>query len=241
MKQQIPPMCLVVAVLLAAGSPSVIQAQVDSSNIPPQVSILWPAANCTSSYIFGSGTSIKIKANALDPDGSIAQVQFFADTTLIGVATNAPFCVIWTAVPSGSTPNLKAVAMDNLGATTVSASVQIIITGGFPTAPVFAINSPPNGTFFAAWRTFVFTAELLASPLGDTGPVEFFVGTNSVGIVTQSRPFTATTSPYSLTVTNVPEGDYILRVKKGGSYANSASCQPITIHVVKLAAQFPRG
>src|SRR6185436_10741151 len=66
---------------------------------------------------------------------------------------------------------------------------------------------------------------------------------NSVGTVTQSGPFTVSTPPYSLTVTNLPEGDYQLSLRKGGFSADSyapGSCDPVFIHVTKLGIRPPR-
>ncbi len=84
------------SVLLMLIGPS--PAQVQTSNLPPEVSILWPRTNCSGySYnrLVNPGTLLKIKASATDADGSIAQMQFFADSNLIGVVSNAPFSVIW--------------------------------------------------------------------------------------------------------------------------------------------------
>ena len=50
-----------------------------SSNLPPAVHISWPKDGAN----FTAGTSIRIKAETYDPDGMIAQVQFFAETNLI--------------------------------------------------------------------------------------------------------------------------------------------------------------
>ena len=54
-------------------------------------------------YVFIHDDVIRIKASAFDLDGSIAEVQFFADvynqpppaTNLIGVVSNAPYSVVW--------------------------------------------------------------------------------------------------------------------------------------------------
>jgi hypothetical protein len=66
-------------------------SQAQAQNLPPRVSLLWPGQGDS----FSAGTLIKLKAKATDPDGSIAQVQFFAGTNLVGTVTNPPFNVIW--------------------------------------------------------------------------------------------------------------------------------------------------
>jgi hypothetical protein len=56
---------------------------------------------------------------AADTDGTIAQVEFFHGTTLIGTGTAAPSRVLWNGVPAGSY-SLTASATDNQGAVTRS-------------------------------------------------------------------------------------------------------------------------
>ena len=151
-------------------------AQAGESNRPPEVSILWPRQDDS----FSAGILIKIKTVASDLDGSVAQVQFFAETNLIGVVTTPPFNLIWPVDIRGAaygTWDLKAVAVDNRGATTQSAPVRICYYTGGPPEPVLEIISPHNAAVFAAPATFDFSAEVLASFWG-AGPVEFFVGTN---------------------------------------------------------------
>src|SRR6266545_4958944 len=128
-----------VIILLMGPVPSLVQAQ--TTNLPPEVSIMWPADDCFHNYIFLLGTYIKIKANATDPDGSIAQVQFFADTDLIGVVSNAPFSMIWRALPNNSARIFKAVAVDDRGTSAESAPVTVVVAGNLPYPEVFEIVS----------------------------------------------------------------------------------------------------
>jgi hypothetical protein len=229
---------LLMGMLFAASYPAVVKGQ--STSRPPLVSISWPLTNCSSSYIFGPGTSFKIKADASDPDGSISYVQFFANSELIGVVSNAPFTVVWGKDAAHGAWTLTAVAVDDSGAQAQADPVQVVSLGGFPTPPVFSITSPHDGIVFAAPASFEFSVELLASYLADTGSVEFFLGTNSLGTVTQTGPLTASTPLYTLNVTDVPEGDYVLNVKKDGLSVRYASCKSIIIRVGKLGLQSPR-
>jgi phosphatidylserine/phosphatidylglycerophosphate/cardiolipin synthase-like enzyme/regulation of enolase protein 1 (concanavalin A-like superfamily) len=93
-----------------------------STNQPPTVSITSPANNAT----FTPLATIPISANAADSDGTVAQVAFYANSTLIGTSASAPYSVTWTNVPPGSY-SLTAVATDNGGATTTSAAVPITV------------------------------------------------------------------------------------------------------------------
>src|SRR5205823_14960682 len=66
-------------------------------------------------------------ATASDDDGSVRQVQFFANATLVSTASAAPYTASWTNVPPGNYA-LRAVAVDNLGASTTSVAVPATVT-----------------------------------------------------------------------------------------------------------------
>jgi chitinase len=94
-------------------------------NTPPTVSLTSPANGAT----FTAGANITLTASASDSNGTVSQVQFFHNGTLIGSDTTSPYSVVWSAVASG-TYSLTAVATDNGGATTTSAAVSITVGGG---------------------------------------------------------------------------------------------------------------
>jgi hypothetical protein len=171
----------------------------------------------------------------------IAQVEFFADDDLIGVVTNAPFEMIWDTLET-RTVFLKAVALDDLGARSESTPIGVSFVSAFA-PPVFEIKSPTNGSVFSTLGTFVFSAEQMSIKGCGAVPLEFFAGTNSLGTVTQSGPFTVSTPLYSLAVTNLPEGDYQLSVRAspfGTASYSSGACQGPVIRVTKLGMHSPR-
>jgi hypothetical protein len=87
--------------------------------------------------------------------------------------------------------------------------------------------------------TFLFSADLMSSE-GEAGPVEFFDGTNSLGVVSFGNvPLTADTPPYSLVVTNLAEGRHSLSVKYRGGNGYQCHCGSVTIRVTKLGIQSP--
>jgi phosphatidylserine/phosphatidylglycerophosphate/cardiolipin synthase-like enzyme len=92
------------------------------ANVSPTVSLTSPAGGTH----FTAPASIAISASATDSDGTVAKVDFFAGTTLIGTATTAPYAVTWTSVPAG-TYSLTAVATDNAGAATTSAASSVTV------------------------------------------------------------------------------------------------------------------
>ena len=45
--------------------------------------------------------TIALAANASDPDGSVAKVEFFNGATKLGDYSAAPYTLAWTGVPAG--------------------------------------------------------------------------------------------------------------------------------------------
>ncbi|MFQ3575581.1 MAG: glycosyl hydrolase family 8 [Cytophagales bacterium] len=105
-------------------------------NQAPSVSLTSPTNNSS----FCSATNITLSANASDADGSVARVEFYRGTTLIGTVNNAPYNFNWTNAPVG-THSITARAFDNLNLSTTSTAINITINGipNLPTA-----NSPVN-------------------------------------------------------------------------------------------------
>jgi PKD repeat protein len=104
-----------------------------AANLPPTVNLTGPAGGST----FTAPAAIAVAATASDSDGTVARVDFFAGSTQIGTSTTSPYMATWSGVPGG-TYVLKAVATDNLGATTSSAtaSITVLAGGGVDTPPV---------------------------------------------------------------------------------------------------------
>lgn len=95
-------------------------------NLAPTVSMTDPYANDTSSD--WARANVLLRANADDPDGTIAKVEFFHDATKIGETTTAPYAITWNDLGSG-TYSVFVVATDNQGATRSSKSVRFTIVG----------------------------------------------------------------------------------------------------------------
>src|SRR6266478_4524198 len=106
-----------------------------TNNFPPFVHIVTPGNGST----FYTPTDVLICADARDPDGYVATVEFFAGTNSLGIRTNClpcatpqnPFCLTWSNVPPGDYL-LSAVATDNDGAVGRSELVKISVLQGPP-------------------------------------------------------------------------------------------------------------
>src|SRR6185369_2601772 len=81
------------------------------SNRPPTVTITNPPANA----VFNAPASFSLEVSASDPDGSVSQVQFFLDSTSLGIDTVSPYSTNVNNLPAG-TYTLSAVATDNQNA-----------------------------------------------------------------------------------------------------------------------------
>ncbi|HEX6738896.1 MAG TPA: Ig-like domain-containing protein, partial [Vicinamibacteria bacterium] len=114
-----------------SGQPWTSTGSCGGGNTPPTVNITAPASGAS----FPAGSNITVSANAADPGGSVAQVEFFRGTTSLGVDTTSPYSVVFASAPAGSY-SLTAVARDNLGASTTSAAVNITVaSAGCTTRP----------------------------------------------------------------------------------------------------------
>jgi hypothetical protein len=88
----------------------------------PTVSISKP----TNGSIIPEDGNVSISATASETGGSIARVEFYADTTLIGVDSSAPYNFVWTNPDPGNYA-IKARAVDGTGntsSTTINIAVE---------------------------------------------------------------------------------------------------------------------
>ena len=92
------------------------------STLGPVVSLTSP----TNQTSYGAPGTIYIEANASDPDGRIAKVEFFAGTRLLSTLVRPPFNFNWTGVPIG-TNELTALAYDDSGLKTASSPITVTV------------------------------------------------------------------------------------------------------------------
>jgi photosystem II stability/assembly factor-like uncharacterized protein len=116
----------------------------------PTVSIVSPSAGAT----FPAGATVDVLIDASDADGSVAKVDLFEGTTLVGTASASPFHVLWTPAAAG-TFSLHAVATDNGGSSASSAPLSVVVQpepgGGTPGwfTVLSGVSVDLHGVFFA--------------------------------------------------------------------------------------------
>lgn len=94
---------------------------------PPEVTLLSPRNGA----VFVTPGVVPFRAEAADPDGQVAQVEFFTGTNLVATVTAPPFEFSWVNPPPG-TYELSARATDNRGASASSAPVTFDVTPLLP-------------------------------------------------------------------------------------------------------------
>lgn len=90
------------------------------TNRPPAIAITSPASGA---YV-PAPTNVTLSASASDPDGSVAQVNFYTNGTLLATLSTAPYNYSWNSVAAG-VYTVTAVATDNLGLSAASAAVVL--------------------------------------------------------------------------------------------------------------------
>lgn len=186
------------------------------SNVAPAVSISAPAANA----LFHAPASINIETTVADVDGTAARVEFFANGSLIGLATSAPFSFNWTNVAAGAY-SLTARATDNVGDQTDSAAVPILVNA----PPAVTLTSPTTNAFTAP-ASIPVTAEA-ADDDGIIANVAFYYG--------DAHITTLTSHPYSFTWTAVPQGNYSLTARATDDHGATATSGAMAITVAPPA------
>ena len=190
--------------------------------VAPTVALTAPAAGAV------TGT-VAVTADAADNVG-VAQVEFFAGTTSIGVDTTAPYSVNWdtTATANGNV-NVTAVAKDAFGNSTTSAAVAVTVTNVPPPAdtiaPTVSLTAPAAGTVSGTVAVTATAADNVGVTL-----VEFFAGATSLG--------TDTTAPYSVNwnTTTVADGAVSLTAVAHDAAGNTTTSTAVAVTVSNAVA-----
>ena len=176
-----------------------VRAAVDAENQKPTVTLTAPAAVAA----LTAPATITVAAAALDPDGSIARVDFYADETLLGSDTTSPYAVSWQNVVAGRYA-VTAVAVDDEDASTSSASRVITVNAPVNQPPTVALVAPAHLASYTAPATVVVSADARDGD-GTIARVDFYRGTTLIG--------SDATAPYSVTWTGAGAGTYSLTAR----------------------------
>jgi regulation of enolase protein 1 (concanavalin A-like superfamily) len=186
------------------------------SNQPPAATLTGPANGAT----YTAPASITLTATASDSDGSVARVDFYNGSTLLGSDPTVPYSFTWSNVAAG-TYSLKATAVDNAGASGSSSVASVTVTGANQ-PPTVTLTAPANGATYAAPATLTLTANATDAN-GSVARVEFYNGAALLG--------TDTTAPYAFAWSGVPAGTYALHAVAYDNVGASATSATATITV----------
>ena len=149
-------------------------------------------------------------------DDPSARVDFYQGTTLLGSDSTSPYAFGWASVAAGSY-TLRAVAVDNAGASTTSATVTVSVSAPANIAPAVSLTAPAPGSSVTGPANITVSATASDSD-GSVARVDFYQGTALIG--------SDTSSPYSVAWSSVPAGSYTFRAiayDSGGASTTSAS------------------
>ena len=187
-----------------------------AANSPPSVTITNPA----NGTVFLSPATVTVQASASDSDGTVASVQFFANSTSLGSDSTVPFSIIASSLGVG-TYILTARATDNGGLTTTSAPVTITVSAPNQ-PPSVSITTPANGASFVAPATVTVQASASASD-GTVTNVQFFANSTSLG--------SDATVPFSIIASSLGVGSYILTARATDNGGLTTTSAPVTVTV----------
>lgn len=95
-----------------------------TNNLPPEINL----TNPTSTSQIRANDNLTLAASATDKDGSISQVDFYIDDSLVGSDTAAPYEHTWVA--QQGTHSFKSKAIDNENTATFSETITVAVSGG---------------------------------------------------------------------------------------------------------------
>jgi glucose/arabinose dehydrogenase len=141
---------------------TVVNIAVSAANVPPSVAITNPVDNA----VFGNTDTITVQTSANDSDGSVTNVQLFNGAVLLRSFATGPYAFSGKSISGNfalGTNTLTAIATDNLGASTTSAPVHVIIARYLPPITNGTIN-----ILLQSVATNLAAPDYAISPPGDT-------------------------------------------------------------------------
>lgn len=186
-----------------------------SSNLPPQVSISAPSDGSE----FSVGSDIVVIANASDPDGSVARLDFYAGPSKLGEDSSAPWSFTWRNAPAGS-HLLTVIARDDDGASTTSEGVAVTVAGN--ATPSVDLTAPLAGSTYIEGDSIELAASASDAD-GTIASVQFFAGTILLG--------EDTSAPYGLEWTDAAIGSHDLLARAFDNEGASSDSAAVTIEV----------
>ena len=183
----------------------------DLSNKAPAVSMISPVDG----YEVDAPATLLLTSSASDPDGTVAQVEYYNGVSLIGVGEGTDYSFTWDEIPAGSYA-ITAKATDDMGAITLSPAVNVVVRGPNQ-APIVSIISPTEAAEFTAPASISINVNA-ADADGNITNIDLYEGTTLIG--------SDNASPFNFIWGNVAEGSYAftaIATDDRGAAASSAT------------------
>lgn len=165
----------------------------------PTISISFP----TKGTSFSPPATVSVTVEASDPDGSIEKVELFDGSKKLAEATVAPYSFTLKDLPAG-TYKLKAVATDDLKASTTSAILEVSVVAYNEKREYFNLYPNPNNGCF--------TVDF--SSLTDTESFAFSV-VDLIGNVVYREEIMADQTQKHFDLSHLNSGIYVLMIAAG--------------------------
>lgn len=180
--------------------------------------------------------SVFVSAQAVDLDGEVASVEFFANNQSIGVSATAPYFTAWVPTAVGNY-NITAVVMDNAGNRVTSAITTLAVVAQAGLAPVVglkfndpsidatATTTPPVTTPVpVAYNSKLLLNASAVDQDGSISRVQFFANGTSIATVS-AAPFSTVWQLNTL-------ADVVITALVTDNSGNSVYTNPILIDTV---------
>ncbi|MBN1325618.1 hypothetical protein JW977_01380 [Candidatus Falkowbacteria bacterium] len=191
-------------------------------NTPPVITIVSPANGAN----YQAPANFNVGAVAIDADGdAIASVDLMQGTTTLATLTAEPYVFSINNLPIG-TYVFWGRATDVYGAQGISEPVTVSVTNTPLVAnnpPNVLVTSPADGATYIAPANFNITAEAVDTDGDLIASVTFLINGTVLG--------TDNTAPYSVPVTNLPIGNYVIYARAIDARGAVGISQLISVHV----------
>lgn len=176
-------------------------------------------------------STILLDSSAVDPDGTIASVEFFVGGKSAGLITSAPYTTTFStaSLPPGSYPVL-ALATDNQGNKTASTTVTMNVSAQSVSAPSISLAAPAPSSI-SLGQSSNLSATVTAADQAAITQVVFYANGDTLG--------TVTTAPYLLAFTAPATGAYTIRAIATDSVGNTSVSTAQTLTVNALVGTAP--
>ncbi len=200
-----------------------LSANLGAAQFPPMIAFMQP----TDGSLQRAGSNIALSAEAIDPDGAVASVSYYADEQLLGSSGQPPYAFVWTNPPAG-THQLAAVATDN-GNLTASAFVSVQVLSNLP--PSVTITNPVMETMYVS-GTPISAGASASDPDGTVQMVTLYMRNHNLFTVPGQQVGTVNAPPFNFEFTAPSPGHYVLTAVATDDQGVFSQSEPVHIETI---------